>query len=104
MGNRFVVQGLGTEPNHSIQDNDESRTSEKNRPTEDPVTDHRIPVDLEEHYYGDRRRHLETPIPKRSTSDEIVRFGDGAEKDYFDKVPLSEVRQCHTNNNHGHTS
>ena len=51
MGNRFGVQGLGAEPIHSTRDDDRSRTSEENRPTEDPVTDPRIPVDLEERYY-----------------------------------------------------
>ena len=96
MGNRFGVQGLGAKPIHSLRDLDNVRTSEENRPTEDPVTAQRIPVYLEERYDGVQRRHPETTIPKRSTLEEIVRFGDGAEKDYFDKVPPSEVRTSHT--------
>ena len=53
MGSCFGVQGLGTEPIRSIRDVDNARTSEEYRPTEDPVTARRIPVDLEE-----RRNHL----------------------------------------------
>ena len=61
------LQGLGTEPIRGIRDVEISRISEEYRPPEDPVTVSRTPVDLEERYDGDRRRHPETTIPKRST-------------------------------------
>ena len=97
MGNRFGVQGLGTKPIHSLRDLDNFRTPEVSRPTEDPVTVNRIPVDSEDRYEGDRRRHTETAIPQlQSTVDEPVHLGDGAERGYFSKVQTSEVRNCHT--------
>jgi len=93
MGNRFGVQGLGTEPIRSIRDVDNARTSEKYRPTEDPVTAHRIPVDLEERYDGVQRRHLETSIHNGSTYEKVVRFSDGAEKDHISSEFLSQNRR-----------
>ena len=91
MGNRFGVQGLDTEPNHSIQDVECSRTSEESRPTEVPDLDHRSPVDLALRQYGDRRRYPETPIPNKPISDEVTEYGDGAEGRQNSQVQYSEI-------------
>jgi len=102
MGNRFGVQGLDTEPNHSIRDVELSRTSEENRPTEVLDLDLRSPADLAPGHYGDRRRHRETPIPNKPVSDEVTEYGDGAKGRQNDKVQYSEIessRQCYKQNN-----
>ena len=91
MGNRFGIQGLGTEPNRRIRDDEMVRTSEENRPTEVTEVDHRMPVDLAPGHYGDRRRRQETPIPIKTVSAEVTEYGVGAEGPHSSKVQYSEI-------------
>ena len=65
MGNRFGIQGLGAEADHSIRDVELVRTSEESRPTAVTELDLRSLGNLAPGQYIDRRRHWETPIPKK---------------------------------------
>ena len=67
MGNRFGIQGLGTEADHSIRDVDTTRISEENRPTAVTELGSRSVGDLAPGQYSDRRRHWETTIPKKTS-------------------------------------
>ena len=66
MGNHFGIQGVGAEADHIIRDVNEARISKVSRPTEVTELDPRSLGDLAPGQYSDRRRHWETPIPKKT--------------------------------------